>query len=69
MVASAHFGIDYQVITSSTLIKTIEPVVTFAGVVPDQYQQQAPGFAGQFNAVNLMVCMFLRLISLQIGSG
>lgn len=69
MVASAHYGIDYTVVTSSTLIKTITPVVTFAGPPPDQYQQQAYGFAGQFNAVNLMVCTFNLSSSLVLSVG
>jgi len=30
-------------------------VKTFAGPPPDAYQQQAPGFAGQFNGINSMV--------------
>ena len=55
MIASAHYGIDYEVITSSTLIQTIEPVKTFAGPPPAAYQQQAVGFAGQFNGINSMV--------------
>ncbi|EAS31534.3 amino acid transporter [Coccidioides immitis RS] len=55
MVASANFGIDYAAVTRSTLIKEIGPVRTFAGPPPDQYQQQAHGFAGQFNGVNQMV--------------
>lgn len=33
----------------------VKPVVTFAGPPPDQYQQQAIGFAGQFNAIDTMV--------------
>ncbi|KAI7709829.1 amino acid transporter-like protein, partial [Hortaea werneckii] len=45
----------YPAVTKSTLIKTIEPIMTFAGQPPDQYQQQVPGFASQFNAVNTMV--------------
>lgn len=55
MVASAHYGIDYSVITSSTLIKVIEPVKTFVGIPPDNYQQQATGFAGHFNGIDQMV--------------
>ncbi|KAI7164959.1 amino acid transporter-like protein, partial [Hortaea werneckii] len=47
--------IDYQVVTKSTLIKTIEPIRTFASRPPAQYQQQATGFASQFNAVDSMV--------------
>jgi hypothetical protein len=56
MVASARFGVDYQAVFSSTLINVVEPVVTFAGPPPNQYQQQATGFAGQFNGINQMVC-------------
>jgi hypothetical protein len=56
MVAASHFGIDYDAVLNSTLIKTIGPVKTFAGPPPDQFQQQAPGFAGQFNGINSMVC-------------
>jgi hypothetical protein len=63
MVAASHFPIDYEVITASTLIQTIEPVVTFAGPPPAQYQQQAPGFAGQFNGINQMVCTSLLQIA------
>ncbi|KAI7538754.1 amino acid transporter-like protein [Hortaea werneckii] len=55
MYASANNPIDYQVVTKSTLIKTIEPVRTFASRSPAQYQQQATGFASQFNAVDSMV--------------
>jgi hypothetical protein len=46
MVAASHFAIDYQAVTASTLINTIEPVATFAGPPPAQFQQQSPGFAG-----------------------
>ena len=55
MVAAAHYGIDYEVITNNTLINAIEPVKTFAGPPPNAYQQQAYGFAGQFNGINSMV--------------
>ncbi|KAL7936500.1 transmembrane amino acid transporter domain-containing protein [Trichoderma chlorosporum] len=55
MVACANFPIDYSAVTNSTLIKTIEPVKLFAGPPPDQYQQQAYGFAGQFNGINQLV--------------
>jgi hypothetical protein len=61
MVAASHFGIDYDAVLNSTLIKTIGPVKTFAGPPPDQFQQQAPGFAGQFNGINSMVCECLLL--------
>jgi hypothetical protein len=56
MIAAANFAIDYEAVTASTLIKGIEDVKTFAGPPPDQYQQQAFGFAGQFNGINAMVC-------------
>jgi len=55
MVAAASYKPLYEAVTRSTLIKTIEPVVVFAGQPPNQYQQQVPGFASQFNAVNTMV--------------
>jgi hypothetical protein len=55
MVACANYPIDYSAVTSSTLIKTIEPIKLFAGPPTDQYQQQATGFAGQFNGINQMV--------------
>ena len=58
MVACSNYGIDYDAVTRSTLIKEIEPVRTFAGPPPDAYQQQAYGFAGQFNGINQLVCMF-----------
>lgn len=56
MAAAATYEPFYQAVTKSTLIKTVEPIVTFAGQPPDQFQQQVPGFASQFNAVNNMVC-------------
>ena len=56
MVACSNYGIDYDAVTRSTLIKEIEPVRTFAGPPPDDYQQQAYGFAGQFNGINQLVC-------------
>lgn len=55
MVAAANFPPQYSAILRSTLIKVIEPAKVFAGIPPDQYQQQAPGFAATFNAVNTMV--------------
>ncbi|UKZ83158.1 hypothetical protein TrVFT333_010963 [Trichoderma virens FT-333] len=55
MVACANYPIDYSAITASTRIKTIEPIKLFAGPPPDAYQQQATGFAGQFNGINQMV--------------
>ncbi|KAK4541720.1 hypothetical protein LTR36_007429 [Oleoguttula mirabilis] len=55
MVASSNYPIYYPAVTKSTLIKTIEPVKTFAGPPPDAYQMQAYGFAAQFNGVDSMV--------------
>lgn len=55
MVASVAFKPYYPAITKSTLIKTIEPIRTFAGTPPQQFQQQSVGFSSQFNAVNTMV--------------
>jgi amino acid permease len=55
MIAAATYEPLYSAVTRSTLIKTIEPIVVFAGQPPNQYQQQVPGFASQFNAVNTMV--------------
>lgn len=56
MVAAAAFKPYYPAVVKSTLIKERLPVHTFAGLVPDQFQQQATGFAGVFNGVNQMVC-------------
>lgn len=56
MVASAAFKPYYPAVTKQTLIKTIEPIHTFAGTPPQAYQQQSLGFSSQFNAVNTMVC-------------
>lgn len=50
-------GIDFEAVFASTRVKTPEPIVTFAGPPPNHYQQQADGFAGQFNGVNSMICM------------
>jgi len=55
MIAAANYGIDYDAVFNSTLLKIIEPIKTFAGPPPDHYQQQAHGFAGQFNGINSMV--------------
>lgn len=57
MVAAAAFKPYYPAILRSTLIKTIEPVHVFAGIPPAQYQQQAPGFAATFNAINTVICV------------
>jgi hypothetical protein len=57
MVAAANFPIEYGPIFGSTILPKVKnPVRTFAGLVPDQYQQQAYGFAGIFNGVDSMVC-------------
>ncbi|GLA73502.1 hypothetical protein AtubIFM55763_004425 [Aspergillus tubingensis] len=55
VAAGGHFGIDYEAVISSTLIKVVEPVKVFAGPPPDQYQIQATGFSGQFTGVDQMV--------------
>lgn len=63
MYAAAHNPIDYPVVWASTLFKqppagqAIPAIKTFVGIPPDAYQQQVPGFAAQFNAVDTMVCM------------
>jgi len=55
-VAAAKYAPDYEVITASSLIKTIEPIKTFAGPPPIAYQQQSTNeFSAQFNAVDSMV--------------
>lgn len=57
MVAAAKYAPYYEPVVQSTLLpKTIMPIKTFAGVVPDAYQQQAYGFAGIFNGVDSMIC-------------
>ncbi|RAL14160.1 uncharacterized protein BO97DRAFT_387551 [Aspergillus homomorphus CBS 101889] len=55
MVSAAHYPPVYEVVTKSTLIKTIGPIKTFAGAPPTEYQQQGAGFAGQFNGVDSLV--------------
>lgn len=57
MVAAAKYPINYDPIFGSTILpKQKNPVKTFAGLVPDAYQEQATGFAGIFNGVDSMVC-------------
>lgn len=57
MVAAAKYAPYYEPVIQSTLLpKTVLPIKTFAGVVPDAYQQQAYGFAGIFNGVDSMIC-------------
>lgn len=56
MVAAAKYPIFYDPIFGDTLLPKEElPVKKFAGLVPDDYQQQARGFAGVFNGVDSMV--------------
>lgn len=56
MAASSKYGIDYKTVWGATILpKKVEPVMTFAGEVPNQYQMQAYGFAGVFNGVDSMV--------------
>lgn len=55
MVAAGNNPINYQAVFASTTIKVIEPVRTFAGAPPAQYQQAAVGFAASFGAVSVMV--------------
>src|ERR1700761_3771146 len=56
MVACANYGIDFDAVFRSTLLKAPPgPVRTFAGPPPDEFMQQATGFAGQFNGINSMV--------------
>ncbi|KAJ5707678.1 hypothetical protein N7488_007479 [Penicillium malachiteum] len=55
MVSAANYLPDYSAVTSSTLIKGIKPIKTFAGPPPSEYQQQGAGFVGQFNGVDELV--------------
>lgn len=68
MYAASHNGVDYQVVFASTLLKTVMPIKTFVGIPPNAYQQQAPGFAAQFNAVDSMVCTSSLLSPLSLNS-
>ncbi|KAJ8610950.1 hypothetical protein MRB53_038254 [Persea americana] len=62
LVACSHYGVDWQAATASTLLpKSLQPIKTFGGIPPDAYQQQAPGFAGEFNGINSM--RYVRLYS------
>ncbi len=60
MVACAKYPVDYQATTLGTRIKDIGPIRTFVGPPPDEFQPAAPGFAGQFNGINQMVCKYIR---------
>lgn len=55
IVAVCKYAPDYEYLEAATLINVIEPVKTFAGVVPDAYQQSAYGFSAQLTAVNNIV--------------
>lgn len=55
LYACSHHAPEYSVVNASTLIKTQGNIVTFAGPPPSEYQQQASGFAGQFNGVDSML--------------
>lgn len=73
MVASAKYPIDYSPVYASTLIKPLAkginaPVMTFAGTPPNMYQQQVPGFASQFNAVDSMVCTCINAFRLPLAT-
>lgn len=56
MVAAANFPVDYAATTKNTRVHEIGPIKTFAGPPPSQYQPAAPGFSGQLNGINQMVC-------------
>lgn len=62
MVASRKYGIFYEPVFGSTLLSKQLPVTTFAGEVPDNFQQQAHGFAAIFNGINSMVCKSPRIL-------
>ena len=56
MVAAALNGPDPTVALQTTLLKTFEPVRTFAGTPPARYQQQTTNlFAAQFNGMDTIV--------------
>lgn len=61
MVAAGVNDPDYSSTIKGTRIHEIEPIRTFAGPPPDAYQPSATGFAGQFNGINQMVCMFTSI--------
>lgn len=55
-VAAALNGPDPTVALQTTLLKTFDPVVTFAGTPPAKYQQQTTDmFAAQFNGIDTIV--------------
>jgi len=55
IAAACKYSPDYQYLEASTLIKTIEPIKTFVGKVPDQYQESAYGFSAVLTGVNNLV--------------
>lgn len=62
MVASSKYPVFMKPAFGSTILpKHPEPIVTFAGEVPDKYQQQSTGFSGIFNGVDTMVCKLPHL--------
>lgn len=55
-VAAAREGPDPTIALQTTLLKTFDPVKTFAGTPPAQYQQQTTDqFAAQFNGIDTIV--------------
>jgi hypothetical protein len=59
MVAANKYPIDYNPVFGSTVLPKVPlPVKTFAGPVPNAYQQQtsSSAFAAIFNGINQMVC-------------
>ena len=59
MAAASRNGVFYEPAWASTLLpKGVKmPIRTFAGEVPDSYQQQSHGFSAIFNGIDSMVCM------------
>lgn len=56
MSAAATNGPDPTIALQTTLLKTDDPVMTFVGTPPAQYQQQTTNmFAAQFNAIDTIV--------------
>lgn len=55
MYAAGNHPIDYEVVTSATLIKSIESVKTFVQTPPDAYQQAEFGVNANLNGMNSLV--------------
>lgn len=56
MVAAAKYEPYWGPVVNSTLLpKEFLPIKTFAGLVPDAYQQQSTGFSAIFNGVDSMI--------------